>query len=496
MLLTKIIFSFIEEITKNKMRLGPEPPDPLDDKYDLVETEPKKVGFLKNTKYMKIDFSEDDYPLANLTDFENEANDPTTDERKTVEEFVRFVVNDKLNFKWSEQEVNGIKEAVNEAIHMLAKMIGEKFQTLEMSHIYAVGSMAEGTRLGNPDEYDFLIVTKPFWSPESFEAKRSYSENECECKSKYDCMSDTIFGVKPNEVETKPHAHIKLTSLDARNLFKTRSKLISDPRMQLKHRNIHIPVVENNMGKLEQKKYSLSRGIESYMMTGPALTFPFKWISNNTTVQPLDVSVDFVFAIEVDGVDTLLGPEDVDISMYKTRLKEYNKYLLLPDLDHTSSGFKYAFTNVEIRLMQELSENHKLVYKFLKFLFESSLPASKSYFVKTCLLRHVAECCDGSDVYGCIKGCLSKVNPSRKPRCFITQHIFFSTSKLKIHIGAFGDPLELKIKMLELVKSAGKLKAEEFESYYEYLKDNFNIDNLVTSDIDIPADSERITVRY
>ena len=82
----------------------------------------------------------------------------------------------ELEYKRPDAEVECITNDVEAMVKKILTLVGISDPRFEISHQYLVGSMAEGTRIGEPDEFDFLVVLKHFSEPDAIRVIRELED--------------------------------------------------------------------------------------------------------------------------------------------------------------------------------------------------------------------------------------------------------------------------------------------------------------------------------
>ncbi|XP_053389024.1 uncharacterized protein LOC128552053 [Mercenaria mercenaria] len=91
--------------------------------------------------------------------------------------FFRDILKKRIDFQMSSDEVTDIISAVEFLVRIIVTAVSSNVIWLPFSRIVKVGSMAEGTSVGSPDEFDYLVVLeqKGVEVSRSCEQKRGYA---------------------------------------------------------------------------------------------------------------------------------------------------------------------------------------------------------------------------------------------------------------------------------------------------------------------------------
>ncbi|XP_053399840.1 uncharacterized protein LOC123557540 [Mercenaria mercenaria] len=379
-----------------------------------VQTDPKLLAMasvassgLGNSTARKLDKKSVSFDAANLSDKALER----------INEFLIYLDREELMFKRSDTEVNDIKDAVGKAVDSFGKYIGKKYPLLAVSHKHAVGSFAEGTRLKEPDEFDFILVLK-YFNEENVSVDR--------------CMKDC-----EDIADVKPHAHIKIRNLEWWNAKATETEEWQDNGTVcnwLDFVDMHSFTwaecewnvdIDTPSGKLSNSETDLE-----FTSNGPAFTFELLWIPKQG--ERLQISIDASLALERRGVTEVIELEDVPCQEFiPDLLKEDTHFIVYGEGE---DGFKYTFTTTEVKLMRKISASHRRCYRILKFLFavENCGGIVETYILKTLLLRHANSCMGKVYIFNCLCDICDKLEDLYKKRKGGVSTIFLPDVKKNI----------------------------------------------------------------
>ena len=137
------------------------------------------------------------------------------DNRISVNEKLLNLEKNVLSFVRSNEEVESIKESVDKMVENIASWFGETNPLLKFSHKYLVGSMAEDTRIIEPNEFDYILVLQHLSQTNVVRVERCVREINTYLR----------YGmVKPHPVN---HAHIRLIDKGILNMYSTFVKKIT-----------------------------------------------------------------------------------------------------------------------------------------------------------------------------------------------------------------------------------------------------------------------------
>lgn len=397
--------------------------------------------------------------------------------------FLQELYDLKLKYKLPEEQVDDIKVSVDKMIGNIANGIGETERAFEISHKCLAGSMAEGTSIVKPKEFDYLVVLKHLSQPGAVEIYKYTGEQGS-------CYDDPNIGeglIPFGYGYTNCHAHIKPGNSIIANMF---SPCIIDGhignfKMNLMFNECVISVVKT-MEDVKGNTGILSTEASDKSGEGCASTFELLWTPKDQEMSKIIISIDLVPAIEIQGIAAArLDPE---LKAYNERLKMQNKYLIVPGkLAHKC--FLYTFTNTEVNIVRSLSQNHKTCYMLLKYLLKIRIRnrAITSYMAKTFVLRHANRCTNDEALHYCIVEIISTIkesfgtlytDPSFKHKNSMhsdVRCIFMNTNFISTHLydgnecRAIVDALQAVIKRLEYMHSLENTPGYSFKSCFQAL---------------------------
>ncbi|KAL4237990.1 hypothetical protein ACF0H5_002701 [Mactra antiquata] len=310
-------------------------------------------------------------------------------QKEFLESLVNHIEQHHLRFTKSDKEIEDLKRAVNEYMEKIVYLL-KRVAGVHITSKYLVGSIAENTKIINPDEFDYIFT---------LHEDHFHDRLDIEIHSKCE-----------KHEGTHPHMQLKKSgTIEEDNFyFETafyKMREINDTEME---------PIETTTGILEWRQ------LIPYLQ-GPAMTCRWMWIPKEGN--RLCISADIVLAIERKGIENLVNVENFTCNKYKQVLLQENNYFIIrrpPNQVEEPScpldrQLKFTFTTAEVRIMNEaLSDSHKICYKFLKFLFGEGCHFKPSSYQMKCLtIKHAAQCGEDSDpVYmiDCIKDILKRLD--------------------------------------------------------------------------------------
>lgn len=390
-----------------------------------------------------------------------------------VNDFLNYVDKEKLQLKRSSKEMEDITAAVNEAVDSFAAYLGKKYPIFEISHKYAVGSMAEGTKILEADEFDFILVLKQF------------NEHLLDIKQCEECCFERLTDVE-RELEFMfegfRHAHVSIPN-------RKHSQYDEDMRGKSPW-NVFLSKPSDFLDGDETllgwnfKKVCKDSGDLTYLkdsrFVGPSWNLMFLW----KTKQGADVkiSVDTTMAIEITHVTDIVTLQNIPCKTYYQDLVNEDKCFIIPkviwrSLGEYSANFKYNFTTTEVNIMRNLSEEHKVCYRILKYIYRElySLWGLQSYFLKMLILRHAPNCYRRDPakcleaIFRDIDNIITKRNDDHGVPEFEIETLFIRKMKLKNSIPSYhyDDLVEHQRRIQEQFEKLKRIESTEYEIYFQ-----------------------------
>lgn len=319
----------------------------------------------------------------------NRVDRPLTERNKIISRFLNDLYNDKVTVNRSEEEVRDITGAVLELTEKITTILGELSSRFKVSRNELVGSMKEGTSIGEPDEFDIQVLLETLSMNngvklvQGCEDRPGYGHIKIIDTDLAELWSDVMEGHELKSTRNQTRYYQNLYSL--RDEFYTR---LTEAVTSVRHDPAH--VVNKDTGHLE----IYSSSVEKH---GPAFKCSFRWYDK--AKRKLYIDIDIVPVIEFSEIDT---GKTVKEELNKLLCK-HNTVMAVPSVKLSSCTkglcFKLAFTSAEVELVASLEMHHKKCYMILKYLYNGFKGESKqrymvyhSYALKTLVLRHAKTC--------------------------------------------------------------------------------------------------------
>ena len=369
----------------------------------------------------------------------NRASRTEKEKDMALSKYVDDTIKNELTFKQSNEEVKSIEKAVNSMVDCIMDEVVAIDERFEMLRKVPVGSMAEGTRIVNPDEFDFMIVLKTLSQAGVIKVRR-----ECKGLSSFTHAQITDDVVSENWKDVCKNGNLKSTpsskmadaliailfrrkrNIGVRELF---YENIQKAVKELQERHFSIPTTE---GTLSLKDIIVE-------IHGPAIKSLFNWHSVCTdTDTDVKISVDLVPVIEINDIHPLIGESDTCSTRVFQELERTGRVHLTPAgrISPCKQGmcFQIACTETEVNLVKSLNSNHKKCYKILKDMFDTRHETDAhmiiSYVLKTLILKHASECIERELPGSCIMKILKTIDNN----CFhYIYKLNFSPQKIEVH---------------------------------------------------------------
>ncbi|XP_052766792.1 uncharacterized protein LOC128207722 [Mya arenaria] len=339
----------------------------------------------------------------NLTSYEELFFNMTIEEKARTAAFLNHLLNEKLEFKRCQDEVEDIKQSTQECLELFCSTLGKLNPAFKVGRVFPVGSMAEGTRIVEPSEFDFIVALKE-WSGNVDVKRITHAGGWIRKRFKHEEALQTFPVVK------QEHALIKFPNKEG---YKGNSDICAfldkanGSFWDYKH--YEKKIFTNAFEACKEVRIEKSSGIMMFNGSpdfhGPVYSVEIMWKPKNDHSPSLKVDVDIAPAIFVEDVRKVFSEKDVyGLSERNTKkILEVNSFLLMPARKCFESmmHYQFAFTNTEVELIQQLSETHKNCIKLLKFFFRDHTVIS-SFILKTCVLIHSGNCDSKDSEYECL----------------------------------------------------------------------------------------------
>ena len=306
-----------------------------------------------------------------------------------------------LVFPQSNVEVGILSRLVLDMINKIVEVARYSGAGWSWGRVIPVGSMAEGTRIGLPNEFDFMVVVdtydcddiKSVFSGErgTFiklkrdcrrEAKAFRHRNNCYCTSKNRC--------KCNDLAYMDKGIIKSTNEAIRNA------------LSVIQRDGLFFAVQSFPGRLRLVNSNTT-------IHGPAIQFNLLWETYGIGVMqnPMEISVDLVPVIEFEINAYFRHRLDVYHRKFYRELRDTDKVHVVPPKsnadDDTEGLFKVSFALTELKLIRNVSEMHKKCFMLLKYICKTNESSSSftSFVLKNLMFQH-SVCCKNEGLGRCL----------------------------------------------------------------------------------------------
>ena len=334
----------------------------------------------------------------------NENTDPET----CVSRFYDDLDKDKLAFKFDKAELTDLESAVQELVEIIVEKVGKIDDRFKCSQVLAVGSHKEGTKIIQPDEFDFLAVIDELSKPEVVQAVKVCEDRpgfmhlrvlDENLKTRWkDFMRDgelAGFTHKPNDLNMEDRLKVTCFSNALAEVF---------------HKD-GIPqrlAVQRDTGVLKYEGF--------HMFREPNTQLLFVWFPKDSE-EFLKIHVDMSPAVRCFNVKDAVSEQDCLHLDFYTRLLHFGSFLLTPGKAKLGGNtvmkcFRISLTEVEVELVRSLSYNHKKCYRVSKYLCgyrfkhlsltDIIYNGISSYILKTAILHHVSRC-PNKNTFWCMK---------------------------------------------------------------------------------------------
>ena len=352
---------------------------------------------------------------------------------RRLDPFLECIIAKHLNFRQSKTEVKILRGLVLDMVNKIVKAASHSGVRWSGKRVIPVGSMAEETRIGRPNEFDFMVVVdtcdgddiKSVFSGErgTFiklkrdcrrEAKPFQYRNNCHCKRKNRCKCDDLAYMDKGIIKSTENA-IKIALTDMRRDRSSCSKQSFPGTLRL----------------VDSSTYN----------HGPAIQFNLLWTTQGTGGSPksMEISIDLVPVIEFEINAYFRHRLDVYDPDFYDELKETGTVHVTPPIsnanDDTDGLVKVSFALTELELILNESETHRKVYMLLKYIFRTNESPNfddvfTSFVLKNLLFQHSVSC-RGEGLGRCLLKILRdlkhKMGPKGRempviPHIFSTEH--------------------------------------------------------------------------
>jgi len=280
---------------------------------------------------------------------------------------INSAFSDSNTYVFTRLEIEDIKSSVEEIVHSIVSSLpsssiqhedkGSKHAVVEM------GSFYDKTKIGQPDEFDFLAVVQRLQNG-CYVPERSCTERPGSCHL---------------VVKDKTGQHKILTSVTDENgqvnVKSFRWKCLKDMHFSIQTLG-HQGTVNKETGVLTVENYAVA-------INGPQCILKLRWKPTRHK-RTLSISVDLVPAIEIERVSDVINRCDVvDESVYTELVNARRCYVIAKPLKSCDYCFKLVFPNADQSLVQNLDVGLKNALHILKYvanLVNETSPLLKKVF--------------------------------------------------------------------------------------------------------------------
>ncbi|XP_060592520.1 uncharacterized protein LOC132747207 isoform X1 [Ruditapes philippinarum] len=318
-------------------------------------------------------------------------------QRNDLNLYFSHVLETKLRFHRSDQEVHDIQTAVNVMVERIACTLGKQHGHLKILRVVSVGSMREGTKIREPDEFDFILVLEHLSRPGAIDV---VGENEHGSGYKHVIVKDET--LRSQWSHCLNNNLIKGTMGSGISyffywMFGYDVGLRQEFYKQLK--NVLATVMKNE-GTCVMESGVLSLRKASLVRHGPAFTVAFRWKPIDEQSKDLKICVDLTPAIQLELSEEILEESQVYDQRFYQALKNTNRYMIVPCNRAASCWdglcFRLTFTETEVQLLStnkyeyisncprfqdytwlfsdSVLSHHIRCYKVMKYIFGSDSP--------------------------------------------------------------------------------------------------------------------------
>ncbi|XP_060569179.1 uncharacterized protein LOC132727625 [Ruditapes philippinarum] len=345
-------------------------------------------------------------------------------------EYFHNLLKRRINFRLTKKEMCDIICSVDFVVETLVATISSKVGWLQFSRVVRVGSMAEETSVGHPNEFDYLAILK-------IEANGVQVERACEKNRGYAHVKIIDPGLKTIWAKWMDGEYLKSNFTRGHSdwlsgYFDTLGNAFREEVCNFMQNDKL--ACKTDIGEIETDSF-FNFHVKKH---GPAFTPKFRWKSNRSG-EIITIGVDITPAIEVELTPDIISEKDTYDPLFFRKVKENGKVMLISCREKASCDAKQCmclvFTETEVELVRSMGQHHKDCYKLLKYIFNggNGFTFLPSYALKTLVLKHSCHCEEEENLAVCFKtlvaSCLhylfnrkaeeEKIEPSRLARVFM-----------------------------------------------------------------------------
>lgn len=312
------------------------------------------------------------------------------------EEFLVHVYKLKCEFqrKADKTATKEIEDGVREMMKLILQNLKEIKPAFEIADIIPTGSYYEGTKIGAPDEFDFMLTLAKLSGPDKISLQPGCSvwyphiklQTGVQFPQRY--MVNIVINEESSEFKDflgNPRIVVRDFWTEIKNVLKEKSLEIKMAQGTMR--------VEPYDGTKLQFFYNHKFDKASH----PTKDYP-EIKDGLLPVESLNVGVDLMLAIDHPSIETILQLQGFPME-FKDLLRKHGCHVIpkschTDHMAHTKCWF-VTFSCMERELISNMNEHHKKCYKILKSLISSDVHTSRkcmnlsSYTLKTAFLFHV-----------------------------------------------------------------------------------------------------------
>lgn len=305
---------------------------------------------------------------------------------------------EKITIKQNKKELHDLSHAVKEFVGKLMKCMNTRVQHFSVGEVVATGSCFDGTKIIEPNEFDFLVIIEQF-SVANF--VRVYR----------DCTNEGYAHAVVNRVSLDAFA----TSTDVHGKSLKANKANNSFR-EIFRNHFHSLLLDVALTDFSVKTSSGNLILEGFRVSinGPQCNVQVVWETSAGENKQLSIDIDITPAIKCEDVEHILNSGDTahtDVFRHLSQAKHY--YLIPRPQDSCCLCFKLVFPEADQMLVSQLSWTHKRSFMILKYLsteivhHEFSLKTIfNSFAIKMAVFHHSFTC---GETFSSLNGCLLSI---------------------------------------------------------------------------------------
>lgn len=308
------------------------------------------------------------------------------------------------------ERARNIQKAVAENIQYFLKEVGKLEPVFSVSELIQVGSYAEGTKINEPDEFDFLAVVDTL----SKEGTVIISQNSWTTGSVSLILGDTSVSnelskfCEKGELQCFQGTSVSKSFYGATKFGTTFIKAVGNTfkanvfefDSSTKSRTLISPIDITFAGKL------IIPPVNGISLLLRVVTFKTPNIFLEYELEGHKIDVDLSPAIRYHKIEDCINSEKCASPKLMEAIRQHGSVLLI---GLEPSGFRITVTECEVKYMREIMrERHRLLYTFFKHICHlfGILKPFTSYMLKQICIHHDAKCDSDSET---LASCLKKI---------------------------------------------------------------------------------------